>query len=93
MMHTRYLSILMDGMISVWTHQRGKAMAGITFLYSSSSASRPANSSLSKASSDISFALPPFSLFDISVGSDSVDRENGVWSFGCDGCEGVVMRW
>lgn len=42
----------------------GKAM-GITFLYSSSSASRPANNSLSKASSDISFSLPALSLLAI----------------------------
>ena len=54
----------------------GKAM-GITFLYSSSSASRPANNSLSKASSDISF-----SLLAIFVGSDVPSRQGrggGVW--------------
>ena len=49
-----------------------KAM-GITFLYSSSSASSPASNSLSKTSSDISF-----SLLAIFVGSD-VPSVKGVW--------------
>ena len=54
----------------------GSLLMGVTFLYSSSSASRPANTSLSKASSDIAVRL--FLAFSLLAGCPGLQGKWGV---------------